>query len=163
MRLETLLCSSTARLIDEKQIALLAHHRVWSMIADCHRLGKALQEFHRIDRHGDVLFEVELDAHVPIRQHRGRSLQGRILLHDNDLVGRVEGQEVVSGRPTGGRTSDYHGLGHTEWVMPPSTLRFWPVMYPAWSESKKATVSAISSTVPTRPIGIRATLFSSAS
>jgi hypothetical protein len=33
-------------------------------------------------------------------------------------------------------------------VIPPSTRMFWPVMYPAASDSRKATVAATSSTLP---------------
>src|SRR5579859_2328464 len=51
-----------------------------------------------------------------------------------------------------------YALGHldhrTARLMPPSTRMFWPVMAPAPSDSRKASVSAISVSLTGRPIGV---------
>src|SRR5690606_7326230 len=68
---------------------------------------------------------------------------------------RVDGGPVVSQGTDGGRAGDHHAAPFARHqTMPPLTEITWRVMYPAASESRKATVAATSSGVPTRPAGI---------
>src|SRR5258708_4277355 len=65
--------------------------------------------------------------------------------------------------PAAARAGETTALGQVQWVLPPSTLRTWPVMNRASSDAMKTMPSATSSERPRRPSGTvvtRAALFS---
>src|SRR3990172_709052 len=78
-----------------------------------------------------------------------RSSRIALLIHRNLPSRRTTPPESM---PAGGSQE------HQAIAMPPSTLSTCPVMYPAWSEARKATALAISEVSPLRPSGINPTI-----
>ena len=88
----------------------------------------------------------ELVVFEGMGHHLSRELWGEIARHIGELVERAE-----AGR-----------ADHTAVTRPPLGLTVAPTKNAASSETRNATVAAISSGVPSRPIGVRATFTSRA-